>query len=495
MKSKYINIILFFACLIGIGLVNIFIGDKLVSEYENRTLEQFPGFSAQALFSGEYFRKVDLYFSDQFLFRDSFVQISSAVKELKGFPGSDGATIIVQGDFNDAEEHGFMPEPGEPFEEMPVEPYDRNEDEITPEPSGDPGLTPAPETRDSGETEITPVPSAGPEPDPGQEPGTEPGADSTEKTEPTPAPAEKPDPTPAPASEKNDNGKRIGKILIWNNSAMQLFKAYTDAEVYYADTLNKFREKAGEQVKVYSLLGPTSIEFVDNEKYRSLSDSQKEAITRVNERFDGVIPVDAYSRLEEHKDEYIYFRTDHHWTALGAYYAYTAFADACGFEAVPLDRYETETIEDYVGSMYDMTSSSVLKKNPDTITVYKPFVKNEYNVWYEGPVKLKVIDMYHATQKNKYRVFISGDRPLGVIKTEIQNGKKILVIKDSYGNAMVPFLLPHYEEIYVVDPRQYGKNIFKLIEDNGIQEVLFLNYALIVGDKNFANLIIKVMEQ
>jgi len=122
-------------------------------------------------------------------------------------------------------------------------------------------------------------------------------------------------------------------------------------------------------------------------------------------------------------------------------------------------------------------------------------VKSEYNVWYEGPVKLKVIDMYHATQKNKYRVFISGDRPLGIIKTEVSNGKKILIIKDSYGNAMVPFLLPHYEEIYVVDPRQYGKNIFNLIQDNEIQEVLFLNYALIVGDNSFADLIIKVMNQ
>ena len=76
MKSKYINIILFFICITGIGLVNLFTEDRLISEYENRALEQFPEFSVQVLFSGDYFKKIDLYFSDQFLWRD-FVRISS----------------------------------------------------------------------------------------------------------------------------------------------------------------------------------------------------------------------------------------------------------------------------------------------------------------------------------------------------------------------------------------------------------------------------------
>ncbi|NLM11147.1 MAG: hypothetical protein GX213_10335 [Clostridiaceae bacterium] len=480
MKSKYINIILFFICITGIGLVNLFTEDRLISEYENRALEQFPEFSVQVLFSGDYFKKIDLYFSDQFLWRDSFVRISSGVKELKGLPGSDGATIIVQGGFNDAEEHDSLPDINEWGEKVAPEPDSRPE-EVIPEPSAEPELTPDLEAYGNEKPEITPGPT------------NDPVMEST--PEPAEKPTEKPEPTPIPASEKDDNGRRIGRILIYNNSAMQLFKANSDAEAHYANTLNSFKERAADQIKVYSLLAPTSAEFIDNDKYKSLTDSQKDAITRVNDKLNGVIPVDAYTKLKEHKGEYIYFRTDHHWTALGAYYAYTAFADSAGFDAVSLDRYETENIENYLGSMYDMTSSSTLRKNPDTITVYKPFVKSEYNVWYEGPVKLKVIDMYHATQKNKYRVFISGDRPLGIIKTEVSNGKKILIIKDSYGNAMVPFLLPHYEEIYVVDPRQYGKNIFNLIQDNEIQEVLFLNYALIVGDNSFADLIIKVMNQ
>lgn len=476
MKSKYANIILFFVCLIGIGTVNAFSGDRPVSEYENRSLEQFPEFSVQSLLSGEYFRKIDLYFSDQFLWRDSFVRISSAVKELKGLPGRKGEVVIVHGGFNDAEEHAAFPDDYTPENEHSGKNENKTDYGSRSEPAEGSGITSMPEPSEKI-PEFTPVPS------------------EASEANPTVEPSGTPEPTPTPLPEKDDNGKRIGRILIYNNSAMQLFKANTDAEKYYAETLNGFKEKAGEGIRVYSLLAPTSIEFVDNEKYRDLSDSQKEAISRVYEKLSGVIPVDAYSKIMEHSDEYLYFRTDHHWTALGAYYAYSGFADAAGFDAVPLDRYETENIENYLGSLYDMTSSSTLRKNHDTITVYKPFVKNEYSVWYEGPVKLKVIDMYHATQKNKYRVFISGDRPLGIIKTEVDNGRKILVIKDSYGNAMVPFLLPHYEEIYVVDPRQYRKNIFTLIQENEIQEVLFLNYALVIGDKSFADLILKVMNQ
>ena len=76
--------------------------------------------------------------------------------------------------------------------------------------------------------------------------------------------------------------------------------------------------------------------------------------------------------------------------------------------------------------MYDMTSSNTLK-NIDTITVYKPFVENVYNVWYEGPVKFKVIDMYHASQKNKYRVFISVHVTLGIIESEVRIIKRFLL--------------------------------------------------------------------
>jgi hypothetical protein len=89
---------------------------------------------------------------------------------------------------------------------------------------------------------------------------------------------------------------------------------------------------------------------------------------------------------------------------------------------------------------------------------------------------------------NKYGIFMGGDQPLAKITTNVKNGKKIAVIKDSYANAFIPFLLPHYEEIYVVDPRQYTHNFLDLVKKNGIQNVLILNYSFITENNGFADL-------
>jgi hypothetical protein len=110
-------------------------------------------------------------------------------------------------------------------------------------------------------------------------------------------------------------------------------------------------------------------------------------------------------------------------------------------------------------------------------------------VYYEGATKIDLIDLNRAKDKNKYRIFISGDRPMGKVVSENKNGKKILVIKDSYGNAFVPFLVPHYEEVYVIDPRQYKNSAKELIQKEGIQEVMFVNYAFITNNAAYAKLL------
>ena len=120
-----------------------------------------------------------------------------------------------------------------------------------------------------------------------------------------------------------------GNLLILNDTVMELYKFNEDKAKLYADMVNTVSSTLGENVKTYSLLAPIQIEFLNNEKYKNLSDSQIDAIKYVNDNFsDNIIPVDAYSPIKEHIDEYVYYRTDHHWTALGAYYGYTGFADA-----------------------------------------------------------------------------------------------------------------------------------------------------------------------
>ncbi len=555
-KTKQIvNIAIFALCLMLGGLTNLLSPDRKISEQENRTLAQLPQYSREKLFSGELFTEYENYYADQFFSRDYFVGIRNGIKSRMGFPGAQEIQLVTTGGFNAFEEHIASDDSGKtmypditgldaPKSVSPADTLQNDGNGVQPAsasdgtpaalsagnsempsaaaPSGEtaPAVSPAAQPSETA-TALAPSPTATngttasmthPANTSGETAGSPSLAASSatasvvpsgqasispnlaENTEPADAPAGSQAPSPTENPARDDNGKTIGKVLIYKDSAYALFPFSQDSANYYVKTLHEFRQEAGDEVTVYSMLVPTNMEFLQEEKFQALTDSQKDAIDYVYAKLQGVVPVDAYTPLKEHCDEYVYFRTDHHWTALGAYYAYTGFAKAAGFEPVSLDRYQTETIEDYVGSMYETTGSSNLKRNPDTITVYKPFTKNEYNVYYSSAIKMKVIDMSHADKKVKYRVFLSGDRPLGIIKTEVANGRKILVIKDSYGNAMVPFLLPHYEEIYVVDPRQYEKNIFQLIQNNDIQEVLFLNYVPILSYYGYIDLVVKIMK-
>jgi hypothetical protein len=106
----------------------------------------------------------------------------------------------------------------------------------------------------------------------------------------------------------------------------------------------------------------------------------------------------------------------------------------------------------------------------------------------------KVITKSYADLDQKYGIFLGGDFALGVIKTNAKTDKKIMVIKDSYGNAFIPFLTPHYSEIYVVDPRHYKESIVDLVNENEIGEVMFLNYILTTNFDSFMNSVLNLLK-
>ena len=197
---------------------------------------------------------------------------------------------------------------------------------------------------------------------------------------------------------------------------------------------------------------------------------------------DNVTAVDIHPNLLAHKDEYIYFRTDHHWTARGAYYAYVAFCEEKGITPTPLEDYTKLEFENFLGTFYSQSGQNkTLKNNPDFV---EAFVPNGTNVLTainkdgnekEYAIVYKRADTYSAA--NKYMCFIGGDNPVSEIHNEnIKDGSSIVVIKESYGNAFVPFLVDSYEYIYVIDYRYFDGNLVDFVEDNGIKDVLFLNY-------------------
>lgn len=292
-----------------------------------------------------------------------------------------------------------------------------------------------------------------------------------------------------------------GNLLILNDTVMEIYKFNEEKSKNYANMINSVSDKFGEDVKIYSLLAPIQIEFLNNSKYKNISDSQIDAIKLVNGNLNkDIIPVDAYTPIKNHIDEYVYYRTDHHWTALGAYYGYTGFTEAAGFEAVPLDSFKTEEAPGFLGHLSTINPSEKVNNNPDNVIYYNPPVKTDMTVFYydkeTGEKKSyngKVITKSYAKTDQKYGIFIGGDFPLGVIKTNAKSDRKIMVIKDSYGNAFIPFLTSHYSEIYVVDPRHYKESIVDLVKENEIGEVLFLNYILTTNFDSFMDSVLNLV--
>ena len=307
--------------------------------------------------------------------------------------------------------------------------------------------------------------------------------------------------TKAPYQPKvnDDEVYENGYILIDKDrkAALEIYGIDKTKIRKYTDIVNRLAQKLSGQ-KIYALLAPTATEFYSPDDYHTGNRSQKAGIAYAYEQFKqaNLKGVDAVSSIGMHLDEYVYFRTDQHWTARGAYYAYSAFCQAAGLEPVPLNALESGKIENFVGSMYRYTNADVLKNNPDYLEYFLP--RREADGEYYDDATMK--NGHHLTivstkigADNKYLAFIQGDTPLSKIVTDQKNGKKILVIKDSYGNALVPFLVDNYEEIYVLDPRNIETDLSSFVKTHGIQDVLLVNYSLIGGNTSYLKALDKMI--
>lgn len=279
--------------------------------------------------------------------------------------------------------------------------------------------------------------------------------------------------------------------------AMERFSMSESAIAAYAQRMNQMAEKIPE-AKVYCMLVPTAVEFYSPEEYHTGSRSQKKAIALAYSTMNGnVTTVDAYDRLYRRSEEYLYFRTDHHWTARGAYYAYTAFCKKTGVTPRALDTYQTGRLDGFVGTMYHYTQSALLKEHPDDLEYFMPATQAQAQYFttpdMTDPHDMQVINT-NVYGSSMYLAFIQGDNPLTRITTQNPNGKKIIVIKESYGNALVPFLVDDYAEVYVVDPRNItGMDLPAFVRQHGIQEILAVNYTFITGNTKFLNAFDKML--
>ncbi len=285
-------------------------------------------------------------------------------------------------------------------------------------------------------------------------------------------------PTVTTTSEPEAEPVDIGDgIVLVDKRAISVYGGSFSRGEAYAACLNAYKQALGENVQVYSLVAPTAVSFYLPDSYAGYTGSEIENIEHIGEALQDVLAVDAYSALEAHQDEDIYARTDHHWTPLGAYYAAEAFAETADVPFASLRSYTRTTLSGYLGSMYTFTKSAVLQENPEDFTYYSP--RNTYTTHYydtnftnerEGNL---LISLDNVEPVSWYLVFMGGDEKITHVTTDVSNDRTLVIVKDSYGNALVPYLTQSFSEIYVIDMRYFELNAVDFMKQVGATDVLF----------------------
>lgn len=413
-----------------------------VSETERRELEKFPAFSVSAAANGSYFSQIGNWFADTFTFRESWMDLGGFVEGLYGH--SDIAITGSVGQSSDA---------------IP-----------TPQVTAAPAETAAP----SPKQELT---------EPSAEPVTE-----TEK-----APVETAEPLPSLSPEEVLQGMEYSadaSAIVMNGD---VYPATVFSQYYcdlYAANISRAAELLDGKCRVFDLipLRCTSVKLDRSVREYMGFALDEDVLAYISSQMDErVCFVDSLTPLAAHKDEYIYFHSDHHWTALGAYYAYTEWAKEAGVEPVSLDEYTEGALEPYTGTFYHNST----KKNPvtvDTVYTYEP----------PGDVHLYIIDsgtgdspsyrgfeqsvITQMTTPEKYSAFLAGDHALCTfVNNDIEEESACLIIKDSYGNPFCYYYTQHYKYVYVLDYRYYfNRSLSNFVDTYGVDDVIFCTSMFLV---------------
>ncbi|MCL2087578.1 MAG: DHHW family protein [Oscillospiraceae bacterium] len=454
MKNKLpqiINVAAFILVISAISFALLFMPRTEVSLTEQRELEKLPVFSWELLLSGEFTRQINIYFSDTVPERDRLTAIASFINGMSGV-SIDGVTLHNV-EFSDKADDipaiELEPETSDENPPIEVEPEVENtETAVIETVTGEP-----PEFVTDDSSAVT-----------GDSPEGWDGVIEESVTGDSPADG---------VVDIANNG-----ILVYQNRGLMLYGGSFAMGERYAAAVNVYRQLLDNSVNIYTMVIPTAVEFYCPGNYRHLSGDQRANINHIHSNLNpGVIPVNAYSALSARVNEDIYLRTDHHWAPLGAYYATEEFANTAGVSFTPLSDYERVVVPDYVGTMYGYSGDIKIKNNPEDFVYFKPpnsYTTTYYN--YDNP-EVPIPSSLFVSQPTSmsYSIFMGGDAKITHIVTDVGNGRKLAIFKDSYGNALVPFMVGSFEEIFVIDIRYFPYNAPAYLKENGITDVLFAN--------------------
>ncbi len=450
------------------GVLSLTLAKPSFSDVERRPLAPVPALSGRAYLSGRLTRGLSIHYADTFPFRETFLKYHHRFDELKGHHYEDmklyfatpGAGPGDQEDQEDPGSDGLWAGLDLGLIAGRIAPGVR------------PGRAGVARTGEPASALKTPS-AVGPA---AAGPAT-PGRDAAS---PRPRPEPPPDHRPV---------EKVGNLVVLGDAAFYLYGGAASVANHYVAVVNEAARILSGRARVYCLPVPTAVEFHLPSKYGRLNRSQREIMRHVFAGLRQVTAVDVYEDLAAHQDEYLYFRTDHHWTALGAYYAYAGFARTLGYAASPRSAYRELDFGKFWGTLYGATRNSSLAANPDRVTAWAPpgkYTVTEYDSAGRSQGDGDIIDEKAHKKSDKYQVFLHGDLPYLRI---VNDGKprrpmKLLVIKESFGNIFVPWLAPDYREIHVADVRTFPYGLASFVEKHAIDEVLFINNLFAVCDKS-----------
>ena len=429
-KARYA--LLFFVVLAILTVVSFIIPLRPTrSQSEKRNLAEFPEFSLEAVASGTYFDEINIWFSDTFPGRESWLSFNTKIKELYGY-----SSIAVSGDALLDEPEDIIPDAPTVEVTLPVletDPPEETQEQVIIE-------------------EIAP-----------------PTGDVEEW-----------------GGVKMDEDAQVsyGSSMIQINDTIFKYCRFSqNGSNRYAQAINVAAATLiDKDVRLINIPIPTSIGIlVENEYLEELHCTPQDQIIEYmfSQMHESVIKLNIHPILLEHNDEYLYFRTDHHWTARGAYYAYVELCNTLGFEAAPLENFEEKDMGEFEGSSY-WSAPYPSKLEIDRLYAYIPqgdikmLICSDGRNGYEWPL---IYDRTNSNRNTKYMAFLSGDHALAIVTNEsLPDAPNCVIVKDSYGNALVPFLTQNYHKVYVIDYRMYYvMDLDDFVDQYDIDDVIIAN--------------------
>ena len=408
------------------------------SPLEKRELARFPEFSLDSLFSGAFTTSINSWYSDSEPFRDRFMQLSMKEKDLlRVVLGEENVTFhAAAGPVEEGEETDDLE-----MKERDVEEYHNN-------------LT---------------------------------------------------------ADEKAKIANK-GIIIVGSGPNVRALMAYGGSSkggVQYAEAANEYKRAFGSSVNVYCMVIPTAVDFYCPEKARRSSNPEQPTIRNIyNHLLPDVHAVDVYTALGKHAAEDIFLRTDHHWAPLGAFYAAEQFARVAGVPFKQLSSYERKVVHRFVGSMYGYSQDIALKNAPEDFVYYVPqgveytttytdyVINANYEITAEKkPYKSIFFYKYKDGSGGAYCTFMGGDTRITCVRTSQTNHRRVLILKDSFGNALPGYLFYSFEEIHVVDFRYFAKNMKDYVRENKITDILFANNIFNAYSNKICNKYVRFLNQ